>query len=436
MNCLSIRSSISCINAGSLMRSNRTPKHHIPQISKQAQGVFKPHHLISTLSPINTAPHQQLPSPAALTHFNTMLRQHYIPTSDSPKNGIEGGFRPEIAKLAAASDYNLSIGAPPWPVPAKVLQDFKDAFMNDPSLFSYAPMSIDQSALLESISVIADVDFKSPTAVIPTPTSKLTAGYVFRTLKHLGVTHVAIQVPWFTPSVVSALDMGLTIVPIYATNDDGVCNALSEFSSQYGDRGVFWHNPTNPVSRELSDFSAKRVVNDFQQTGTYLVGDCAYWDCGPLSGESKKGLLNTCFSSHHSKLNTLWLLSASKGAIRIAGARAGFALSQNEPLLNALSNTITRAQSFPSKLNTQLAINSLHYASSYTGLSSIQHDLVQCAIARDSLFDQLTQYGVSCGNKGVFLTVHLPRQKAHSCASSTSDTIAFRIPSFALTSKM
>ena len=87
MNCLSIRSSISCINAGSLMRSNRVYKHHIPQISKQAQGVFKPHHLISTLSPINTAPHQQLPSPAALTHFNTMLRQHYIPTSDSPKNG-------------------------------------------------------------------------------------------------------------------------------------------------------------------------------------------------------------------------------------------------------------------------------------------------------------------------------------------------------------
>ena len=73
-------------------------------------------------------------------------------------------------------------------------------------------------------------------------------------------------------------------------------------------------------------------------------------------GNQKRPAKHDVFLSHHSKLNTLWLLSASKGAIRIAGARAGFALSQNEPLLNALSNTITRAQSFPSKLNTNLPL--------------------------------------------------------------------------------
>ena len=190
--------------------------------------------------------------------FNQTLKSYYIGSKNKPKS--EPNFKPMLANLATYADYNLAIGAPSWHIPTTIGQTFADTFSNTPDLFSDSPLPIDSQEIIDAISTISKIKFSNNIQAIPTPSSKVSAQITFETLKQLGVTHVAFQVPYFTPSVIAALQANLTIIPIFETNEEIVCQKIETFAKTYKNKGVFWHNPTNPVQREFSDNTSIKIT--------------------------------------------------------------------------------------------------------------------------------------------------------------------------------
>ena len=370
--------------------------------------------------PYNSQHPSEMLSEQNLFHFNNIIQDQYL-NQTTPKVTQNSSGVLELAKKAR---IDLSKGAPSWPFPNEISKEFTLDFNNNPNLFEpNTPIITDNKTIAKFISQISNTEFKHPIHAIPTPSSKITAALAFHTLKNLGVTHVAVQVPWFTPSVIAALSADLTIVPIFSKDESNVCNDLQYFSEKYRSNGVLLHNATNPVYRELSDEASEKVTSLFEASGTFLISDCAYFGYGPLS--PRTGLLKFYLSKIGSQSRALGLLSVSKSPIRIPKSQTGFALSNNPQLLEALSKTITKSKHVPSKLDAQFALSSLKYTASEQGQQMIHNTLSNCAIARDNLIKKLSAHDIVVGNQnGIFLSTKI-------FTESGIETI-FRIPSFAL----
>ena len=357
----------------------------------------------------------------ALNRFNETLRKEYFGQINRSYN------RSDVLKLAKKATHDLSKGGVSWPFPDKIKNEFKQAFDHNPHLFDPSEsMPIDSDTIAPLLKNISSTEFKPSLHAIPTPSSKITAALAFHTLKKLGVTHVAAQVPWFTPSIIAALSANLTIVPIFSTDEIDVCNDLQYFSNTYGDRGVLLHNATNPIYRELSDEASKKVTNQFERTGTFLISDCAYFGFKPLLPNT--GLLKTYLATVGSNSHAIGWLSGSKSTVRIANSRTGIALSNNPKLLEALSKEIKQSNQIPSKLDTQFALNSLEYAASDEGKTIIHEKLSNCAMARDKLIKELSSHNILIGNTdGIFLSIQIHNKSGYKTL--------FRIPTFELTNE-